>query len=188
MPLAIDLFTSANSILIGFDKYVYLASPGIYAILAAAMCGPLLASAVCFGIAAYGVARWQGGPEFTFASTLGIEDHRSQAKFLARHVQPNDLVILPATWNFNGQIEESAFTYFIIAHYKGEWSNPVLLLTTPLTDKTRAQLSRFHQIWVAGSSLEDCQRLLPGIPFQDVYGATSRDSVWGIECGSPNAK
>ncbi len=134
-PLAIDLYTSANSMLVGMDKYVFLAAPGVYGILAAAMCGPIVAWVVSLGILIFGLARFQAGPNFAWASTWGLEDHRAQAHFLATHVEADDLMILPATWSLNGDVNEASFDYFIIAHYAGPWKCPVLLLTAPIGDR-----------------------------------------------------
>jgi 4-amino-4-deoxy-L-arabinose transferase-like glycosyltransferase len=180
-PLAVDLYTSANSMLVGMDKYVFLAAPAIYGILAAAMAGRIVATVVSLGVLIFGLARFQAGPNFAWASTWGLEDHRAQARFLAAHATPGDLVILPAAWSLNGDVNEASFDYFIIAHYAGPWKTPVLLLTAPIDDPTRAQLSRFHRVWVAGSSQQACARLLPGYRLIDVHGATFRDSVWAIK-------
>jgi hypothetical protein len=177
-PVAVDCVTHANSMLIGMDKYVFLAAPAVYAILAAALVGRLVAAVVTLGIAVFGIARFQAGPGFSFGSTLGIEDHRAQARFLADHVQAGDLVILPASWNLGNGINESTFTYFVLAHYKGEWKNPVLLLTEPLREDQAARFGRFGHIWVAGSSQSECERLLAGHPPRDVHETTFSDSVW----------
>jgi hypothetical protein len=180
-PLAVDLCTSANSMLVGMDKYVLLAAPGIYAILAAAMCGRLVAAAISFGILIFGVARFQSGPDFAWASDWGIEDHRAQARFLAQHESPDNLLILPASLLLNGDINEASYNYFIITHYTGRWKTPLLLLTAPIDKTARSQLNRFHHVWVAGSSREACERLLPGYPLIDIHAATFRDSVWAIK-------
>jgi hypothetical protein len=180
-PVVIDCVTHADSMLIAMDKYVFLAGPAVYAILAAALLGRIVAGTVALGITIFGIARFQSGPGFSFGSTLGLEDHRAQARFLAEHAQPNDLVILPASWNLGSGGNESTFDYFILAHYKGDWKNPVLLLTKPLTDDVGAQFSQFPHIWVAGSSQPASQSLLPGHPLQDVHETTFSDSVWAIK-------
>lgn len=181
MPLAVDLYTSADSMFVGMDKYIVLAAPAVYGILAAAMSGRLVAVLVSLGILIFGIARFQAGPNLTWGSTWGLEDHRAQARFLAAHADPHDLVILPAAWSVNGDLNESSFNYFIIAHYAGPWKTPVLLLTAPIDTRTRSQLSRFPHIWVAGSDQDSCAKLLPGYPLIDVHGATFRDSVWAIK-------
>jgi Dolichyl-phosphate-mannose-protein mannosyltransferase len=179
-PLAVDLCTSANSMLVGMDKYVFLAAPGVYGILAATISGPLVAAAISLGVVIFGLARFQAGPDFAWASTWGIEDHRAQAHFLATYVQPHDLVILPASWVLNGDVNEASFDYFIIAHYAGPWKSPVLLLTAPIDGGLRRQLAQYDHIWVAGSSQAACAALLPGCKLIDVHAATFRDSVWTI--------
>ena len=181
VPLAIDLYSSADSMLVGMDKYVLLAAPGVFGILAAAMCGRLVALAVSFGILTFGVARFQAGPDLAWGSTWGLEDHRAQARFLATHANPHDLVILPAGWLVNGDVNGASFNYFIIAHYAGPWKNPVLLLTAPIGEKTRSQFARFRRVWVAGDFPSDCARLLPHYPLIDVHATTFRDSVWAIK-------
>jgi hypothetical protein len=181
VPLAVDIYSSADSMLVGMDKYVLLAAPGVYGILAAAICGRLVALVVTFGILIFGLARFQAGPDLAWGSTWILEDHRAQARFLAAHAKPEDLVILPAGWLVDGDVNEASFDYFIIAHYAGPWKTPVLLLTAPIGDKTRSQLAHFRRVWVAGSSQEACARLLPGCQFIDVHGATFRDSVWAIK-------
>ena len=180
-PLAVDLHTSASSMLVGMDKYVILAAPGIYGIVAAAMCGRLVATAVTFGVLIFGLARFQAGPDFAWASVWGVEDHRAQARFLAAHAGQDDLLILPACVLFNGDINDASYNYFIIAHYAGPWKTPLLLLTAPIAGNVQSQLARYRHIWVAGSSQEACQRMLPGHPLIDVHASAFRDSVWVIK-------
>jgi len=181
LPFSIDLYSSANSMLIGMDKYVLLAAPGIYGLLAAAMCGRLIATLISFAILIFGLARFQSGPDFAWGSTWVLEDHRAQARFLAHHAKPGDLVILPAAWLVNGDLNEASFDYFIIAHYTGPWKTPVMLLTIPIDGRSRSQLARFHHVWVVGSQQKACADLLSGCPLIDVHGATYRDSVWAIK-------
>jgi hypothetical protein len=180
-PVAIDCVTHADSMLIAMDKYVFLAAPAVYAILAAALVGRAVAWAVALGIVIFGIARFQSGPGYSFGSTLGLEDHREQAKFLAQHAEPGDLVILTTSWNLGTGGNESTFDYFIIAHYRGDWKCPVLLLTERVTGSTAQEFGRYRRIWVVGDMTGAAERELPGYPLVDVHGATFRDSVWAIK-------
>jgi hypothetical protein len=180
-PLIVDLYTSASSMLVGMDKYIFLAAPGVYGILAATACGRLVTVVLTLGVLIFGVARFQAGPDFVWASAWGLEDHRAQAAFLASHAGQHDLLILPACVSLNGDVNDASYNYFIISHYTGSWKTPLLLLTAPIDKTTRSRLARFHRVWVAGASQQGCQKMLPDCPLIDVHAASFRDSVWAIK-------
>jgi hypothetical protein len=180
-PLSIDLYTSTSSPLVGLNKYIFLAAPGIYGIVASGVSGRMVSGAVTFAAVVFGIARFQSGPDISWGSTWILEDHRNQARFLALHARPDDLVILPAGSIVNNDFSEASLEYFIIEHYAGPWKCPVMLVTAPVDKRTAKQFANFRRVWVAGGSLDVCGKLLPGISLMDVHAATFMDSVWAIK-------
>jgi hypothetical protein len=78
--------------------------------------------------------------------------------------------------------DDPTFTYFAIEHYNGEWKTPIVLISTPLADKTRRQILEYQRVWVVGpSSADDIQRLLKGCPIAKLQESSICDSVWRIK-------
>ncbi|MGD0462658.1 MAG: glycosyltransferase family 39 protein [Tepidisphaeraceae bacterium] len=175
--LAVDLFRHSG--LLQIDRYPFIAAPAVYAILAMPLpgrLGKIVPLVVLFGAMAFGIARYQQGPELGIASVYQLEDHRATAKFLRNNVISGDAVIIAA----NG--DDPAFTYFAIEHYNGEWKVPVLLISTPLSDDVKRRIFGYRRVWVVGRSpADDTAKLLQGCSIVGLQGAGNFNSVWRIK-------
>lgn len=159
-----------GSQLVGISRYIILASPGIYVVLSTSLeqgLGRLVPLAVLFASAMFGIARWQTGPE-------NVQNTSALARLIEEKVGPQDGVII--TGHFNS---EPAFRYFIIAHYAGDWRNPVVLLTEPADSKLNQQLALLRHIWVIGYDGTD-MRLLPGWKITEFHGVAPGVCLWEI--------
>ncbi len=73
---------------------------------------------------------------------------------------------------------EPAFDYFVIAHYVGDWSRPVVFVMDPPDARLRAQLAR-RRVWMVGHSpTMDTRRLLSGWGVGAVRGVGKKNAVW----------
>jgi hypothetical protein len=133
-------------------RYVLLASPAIYAIFATPFLttlGKLVPLAFVIAVAISGLTRWQDGPQ-------GVKDFRVAARWIQDDIPPGDPVIL-----LGGPDHESAFNYFAIAHYAGDWHRPVALLEHPASPALLAQLASYPRVWILGPGPLD-RAILPG--------------------------
>ncbi len=134
-----------HSVLVSIDKYVLLASPAVYAIFAAPFptrIGRLVPIALLIGTIGYGIQRWQ-------TIQQPWEHTRAGATLVSQHVQPGDPVII-----CNHQTPP-AFEYFYIAHYRGEWNNPIVLMANPTADDwtyVSRPLLQYPYFWLFQSS------------------------------------
>ena len=113
-----------HSVLVSIDKYVFLASPAVYAIFAtpfSTRLGRLVPLVLLLGTIGYGIQQWQ-------TIQQPWEHTRAAAMLVSQHVQPGEPVI------FCNNQTPPAFEYFYIAHYRGEWKNPIVLITRPEPD------------------------------------------------------
>ena len=141
-----------GSQLVSLSRYVFLASPGTYIVVSASFdrgLERLAPLAVFLAAAMFGVARWQTGPDISQSTSV-------VAHLIREKVGPNDGVII--TGHFDS---EPAFRYFIIAHYAGDWRNPVVLLPERADARLNRELASLPRIWVVAYDSAD-MRLLPG--------------------------
>jgi Dolichyl-phosphate-mannose-protein mannosyltransferase len=158
-----------HSTMVGVLRYAFLASPAVYAILATAVpgrAGAAVAGIMAICAAVYGVSRVQEGPE-------PAEDWRTMAHLIDRSAGPHDVIALLGYYK-----TEQAFDYFVIAHYIGDWTRPVIFVSQPPDDRLRAELAR-RRVWMVGHSpLVDTRRLLGDWGFASIHGVGRRNAVW----------
>jgi hypothetical protein len=159
-----------HSTMVGVLRYVFLASPAVYAMLATAIPGRLggITAGVLLGCAAvYGASRVQAGPE-------PGEDWNVMAHLIDRHVAPRDVVALIGYYQ-----NEPAFDYFVIEHYVGEWRGPVIFLMGPPDERVCSQLAARRRVWMVGhAARSETARLLPGWGVGAAYGIGLRNALW----------
>jgi hypothetical protein len=147
---AVDLVR--GSVLVSVSRYVFLASPGVFALLCSWVSirlGRFVLGAAFLSSIIFGVARWQAGPSFS-DTTADV------ARVMKQMVPSGDVVIV--TGHFP---TEPAFRYILISHYLGNWINPLVLLSEAPSDALDRQLQRYPHVWVVGYDPGD-MRLLPG--------------------------
>ncbi len=165
---AVDIMRGSQ--LVGISKYIILASPAVYLLLAGSLergLGKLVPLTVLFAAAMFGIARWQAGPEY-------VRNTADVVRLIEQKIRPRDAVVI--TGHFDS---DPAFRYFIIAHYAGDWKNPVVLLTEPADSKLSSQLDSFQDIWVVGYDSAD-MRLLPGWKITEFHGVDPGFCLWKI--------
>lgn len=158
-----------HSTMVGVLRYVFLASPAVYAILATAVPGRLggvVAGVMLMCAVVYGLARVQAGPE-------PVEDWRTMAHLIDRSAAPRDVVALVGFYK-----TEPSFDYFVIAHYVGDWSRPVVFVMDPPDARLRAELAG-RRVWMVGhNAAMDTGRLLSGWGIGAVRGVGRKNAVW----------
>ncbi|HEX4053328.1 MAG TPA: glycosyltransferase family 39 protein [Tepidisphaeraceae bacterium] len=158
-----------HSTMVGVLRYVFMASPAVYAILVTAVPGRLgavVAGAMVACAAVYGLARVQVGPD-------PVEDWRTMAHLIDQTAGPRDVVALVGFYK-----TEPAFDYFVIAHYVGNWHRSVIFLMGPPDERTKAQLAG-RRVWMVGHHARvDTHRLLSGWGIGAVRGIGKRNAVW----------
>lgn len=156
--------------MVGILRYVFLAAPAIYAILATAIparLGVLTASLLLICSAVYGFSRMQTGPE-------AVEDWKEMSHLIDRTVGPHDIVALIGYYP-----NEPAFDYFVISHYTGPWKRPVIFLMNPPGSEIQSQLARAPRVWMVGhAAISETDRLLPGWKVAAVRGVGRKNFVW----------
>jgi len=159
-----------HSTMVGVLRYVFLASPAVYAILATIIpgrIGGITAAVLVLCAAVYGASRVQAGPE-------PGEDWKSMAHLIGQHVGPHDVVALIGYYP-----NEPAYDYFVIAHYAGDWKNPVIFLTGPPDERVRGQLTGRRRVWMVGHAAgSETARLLPGWGVGAAFGIGRRNALW----------
>jgi hypothetical protein len=188
--VALDL--TRHSVLMQIDRYIFAASPGVCAIAAMPIgampvgrrLGRAVPIAVLFGAVAFGLGRVQQGPDLApTGSIFQLEDTRTTAAFLARHLAPGDVVVLT-----NTAIDFPDFEYDAIAHYIGPWKVPIALLNAPADDALKRQLCMYPRVWMVGqNSAEATRRFFPGWRTIQHGGNTAFTSVWEIQPPTPPA-
>jgi hypothetical protein len=137
------------------DKYVFLASPAVYAIFAAPFStriGQLVPFALVLGTIGYCIQRVR-------TIQQPWEQTRAAAMLVSQHVQPGEAVILTGSYQ-----AQPAFEYFYIAHYLGEWKNPIVLITNPHAadlERLSYPLAKYPHVWMFGSTDLDNANLPP---------------------------
>ncbi len=166
--VAVDVLRGSQ--LVGMSRYIILASPGTYVLLSTSLergPGRLAPLAVLFAAATFGIARWQTGSDY-------VRNTSAVARLIEKKVGPRDGVIIAGHFD-----SDPAFRYFIIAHYAGDWKNPVVLLTKPADSRLNKRLALFRHIWVIGYDGAD-MRLLPGWKITEFHGIEPGFSLWQI--------
>ncbi len=170
----IDLFR--HSTLLTITRYVTLAAPAVYALLAVPLpgrIGKLSPWIILLGALVFAVDYLMLGP-------ANSPDARSLANLVQRDVSSRDVVIITGNYYIPSS-QEPSLTYFLISHYGGPWKCPVVFATAPLSDKTRRQLQRYNRIWAIGIYPEpDTQRILPGWQVHDVHGPGDSNVLWYV--------
>ena len=150
--------------LISVTRYVLVASPAIFAILATplpTMIGKFVPGAFVIAAAAAGFARWQAGP-------LPNPDIRAAAQLVMRNVPASEPIVIFAD-DYAG---EPAFDYFAIAHYAGPWNHPVVLLQTPASEKLQAKLAEYAATWIWCRGETTARKAMPGWKVQQAQHAS----------------
>jgi hypothetical protein len=159
-----------HSTMVGVLRYVFLASPAVYAMLATAIPGRLggiAAGILVLCAAVYGASRLQAGPE-------PGEDWNFVAHLIHQHVGPRDVVALIGYYK-----NEPAYDYFVIAHYVGDWKGPVIFLMGPPEARARGQLAGRQRVWMVGhGARSETARLLPGWGTGAIWGVGRRNALW----------
>jgi hypothetical protein len=168
-----------HSTILSTTRYVTLAAPGVYAILAVPLpgrIGKLLPWVILFGVMAFTADYLLSGPPNCPNVTI-------VANLIKQEVKPNDVVIITGDY-YVAEDKEPPMTYFVIAHYAGAWNRPVVLATAPLSRQVQLQLQRYRRIWVVGISPDgDTRKVLPGWEVHDVHGPGDSNVLWYVTPG-----
>jgi hypothetical protein len=174
--VAVDLIHRTT--MVGVLRYVYLASPAVYAILATALpsrLGIATAAVLLLCSAVYGFSRMQSGPD-------PVEPWKTVALDIDQMAGPRDLVAIIGYYP-----NEPAFDYVVISHYIGPWKRPVIFLIGPPGNKTKSQLAAVPNVWMIGHSATfETHRLLPGWRIAVVRGVGERNFIWLVKPPSPS--
>ncbi len=166
-----------HSTLLTITRYVTLAAPAVYALLAVPLpgrIGKLSPWIILFGALVFAVDYLMLGPP-------NSPDVRSVANLVRRQVSPRDVVIITGNYYYTSTSQESSLTYFLISHYGGPWKCPVVFATAPLSRQTQRQLQRYNRIWVIGIYPgSDTQRILPGWQVHDIHGPGDSNLLWYV--------
>jgi hypothetical protein len=169
--VAVDLIHRTT--MVGVLRYVYLASPAVYAILATALpsrLGIATAAVLLLCSAVYGFSRMQSGPD-------AVEPWKTIAQDLDEMAGPRDLVAIIGYYP-----NEPVFDYFVIAHYIGPWKRPVIFLIGPPGNQIKSQLAAVPNVWMIGHSATfETHRLLPGWHIGVVRGVGERNFIWLVK-------
>lgn len=161
-----------HSTMVGVIRYVLLASPAVYSILATAIprrLGMLASSLILICAAVWGAARVQVGPE-------PGEDWKTMARLIDRAAGPHDVVALLGFYR-----GEPSFDYFVITHYVGDWKRPVIFLSAPPSPREIAQLAARPRVWMVGHHPDfDTGRMLPGWRIDSMRGVGKANAVWAV--------
>ncbi len=166
--VAVDLVRSSQ--LVSNSRYIILASPAVYVVLSTSLdrgLEKLAPLAVLLAAAVFGIARWQTGTDYA-------RNTSALARLIREKVGPHDGLVI--TGHFPS---DPAFRYFIIAHYGGDWINPVVLLPEPADSRLNRQLASLPHVWVVGYDGAD-MRLLPGWKITEFHGVAPGYCLWEI--------
>jgi len=158
-----------HTTMVGVLRYVYLASPAIYAILAVAIPGRLgffTTAVLLLCSTVYGLSRLQTGPQ-------PMEDWKTMAHLMDKTVGEHDLVAIVGYYP-----NEPAFDYFVIAHYIGPWKRPVIFLPGPPNERIKSELAQVPRVWMLGHATSETKRLLPGWTSAASRGVGTKNFVW----------
>jgi hypothetical protein len=166
--------------MVGVLRYVFLASPAVYAILATAIparLGIATGFVLLLCSAVYGFSRVQSGPD-------PVEPWKSFAQYIDKTAGPHDLIAIIGYYP-----NEPAFDYYVISHYIGRWKRPVIFLMGPPGDEIKSQLGAAPRVWMIGHSAElETHRLLPGWRIAALRGVGRRNFLWLVKPPAPTTQ
>jgi hypothetical protein len=151
---------------VALTRYVLLASPAIYAIFATPFptrLGRFVPAAFVFAAAISAFARWPDGPP-------GTPDIRTASHWIQSDTQPGDPIIL---------YNDPTLDYFAIAHYIGQWQQPVVLLEAVPDENLERTLAGYHHVWIWGRMTETPD-ILPGWIVTPVRRAGNFSLYWAV--------
>jgi hypothetical protein len=174
--LVLGFDIARHSTLLSITRYITPAAPGVYALLAAPLptrIGKSVPWIVLAGVLIYGIDYCQMGPP-------DAPNVRIISDMVKREASPGDVVIVTGDYYFAGAMGPP-LTYFVVSHYAGPWSVPVVFGTAEITRSVQIQLQRFHRIWVVGISPEsDTRKILPGWRIHDIHGPGDSNLLWYV--------
>jgi hypothetical protein len=166
-----------HSTMVGVLRYVFLASPAVYAILATILpgkTGGVIAALMLSCAVIFGLSRLQAGPE-------PAEDWKTMAHLVNHLARPRDVVAILGFYK-----TEPAFDYFVIEHYAGDWKTPVIFLMDKPDPQGSAELASQPRVWIVGhDALLDTSRILPGWNLGPVHGVGKKNAFWRVIPPSP---
>ncbi len=174
LVLLIDI--ARHSTLLAITRYMTLAAPGVYAILAVPLptrLGKISPWIILFGAAVFAADHWYAGPP-------NSPDVKTIGNLIRQNVSPNDVVLITGNY-YMAANQEPPLTYFIISHYSGPWKSPVVFATAALSAETRLQLQQHKKIWMVGIDPSgDTQKILPGWQIHDIHGPGDSNLLWYV--------
>jgi hypothetical protein len=177
--LAIDVFR--HSTLLTITRYVIVAAPGVYALLAVPLpgrIGRISPWIILIGVMIFAADYWQTGPPATKDAALFTD-------LVKREISSGDVVIVASNYYFPGD-EGPAMTYFVMAHYGGPWRVPVVFGTGRISDEVQRQLLRYKRVWMVGVwPASDTERILPGWEVHDIHGPGNSSLLWYVTRARP---
>jgi uncharacterized membrane protein len=169
--IAID--AARGTTLSGVIRYLFIESPAVFAVLVtpmlpdkSALVVPILAMLCAI---ACGIDHATIGPEPT-------QDWKALSHLLNQSAGPNDVVAFAGSYDF-----EPAYDYFIMAHYLGDWTRPMIFLTDRPNPAVAQQLASRGRIWIVGHDPDrDTKHLFPGWKIEDMKSASIGNQIWAV--------
>ncbi len=124
LVLLIDI--ARHSTLLAITRYMTLAAPGVYAILAVPLPGRIGKWSpwiILFGALVFAIDHWYAGPP-------NSPDVQTIGNLVRQNVSADDVTIITGNY-YMAADQEPPLTYFIISHYAGAWKSPVVFATAP---------------------------------------------------------
>lgn len=178
--LLVAVDAARGTTLTGVSRYAFLVSPAVFAILATPLpgrLGMLVPPAALLGAVIFGINRFAIGP-------LPTQDWKMLAHLLDQSAGPRDIIALTGSYN-----AEPAYDYFVLAHYMGDWTRPVILLADPPNKAVMRRLAARRtsansvepRIWVVGHDPgSDTDRLFPHWRIEEQRSAGIGDRLWSV--------
>jgi hypothetical protein len=177
--LGFDL--ARHSALLSITRYLMPAAPGVYAILATPLLGRggrLAPWAILAGVLVYAIDYSQMGPP-------NSPNVQTISRMVKEQAASGDVVVVVGDF-YDVGYQAAPTTYFVMTHYSGPWTVPVVLANGKIGEPVQAQLLKFHRVWVIGLSPEiSTRKILPGWKIHDVRGSGDGDVLWYV---TPPAK
>jgi hypothetical protein len=172
MLVVVDLFR--GTVLVGEIRYSFILSPVIFIVLVTLLPegwpGNLVSPVFLSCVAIYGWGRFEAGPWPT-------PEWRNLIRFTNQFVGPRDLVAFCGAYS-----TEPVFDYFVMTHYMGPWSRPVIFLKDGPDAAVRRQLAARGRIWIIGHDLaSDSARFFPGWTGYEWHGVGIGNSLLGLK-------
>ncbi len=171
VTLAVAGLVNGNFIL-AIDRFWFVVSPAVFAILATPLPLRFAGSVppVALMCAAFvGIDRSLLGPDPT-------PDWKTVAKLIDESVRPRDVVAIVGHYS-----AEPDYDFFVLEHYRGGWTNPVILLSTPPSHDLLRQLASGPPLVVVGLDPSgDTAQFFPGWQTGRIRGAGNGNSIWTV--------